>query len=149
MLAPQQASGVRSSEASGTRALSRCPQRIARLSRASRVVKASAAGSGLVGCRLLGVGSSAPASVLSNVDLERFVDTNDEWITTRTGIKRRHVLGEGETMVDHAAAACNRALEMAGVAAGDIDLILLATSTPDDAFGSACQVGAWRHHESA
>jgi 3-oxoacyl-[acyl-carrier-protein] synthase-3 len=84
--------------------------------------------------------------VLSNVDLERFVDTNDEWITSRTGIKRRHVLAEGETMVDHAAAACNRALEMAGVAAGDIDLILLATSTPDDAFGSACQVGAgWGH----
>jgi 3-oxoacyl-[acyl-carrier-protein] synthase-3 len=94
------------------------------------------------GCRLLGVGSSAPTNVISNADLERWIDTNDEWITTRTGIKRRHVLAEGETMAQHAATASARALDMAGVLPEDVDMILLATSTPDDAFGSACQVYA-------
>ena len=95
---------------------------------------------GLTGCRLVGVGSSAPATVLSNSDLERWVDTNDEWITSRTGIRRRHIIGEGESLAQHGAKACQQALDMAGVAAADVDMILLATSTPDDAFGSACQV---------
>jgi 3-oxoacyl-[acyl-carrier-protein] synthase III len=88
----------------------------------------------------VGVGSSAPATVLSNSDLERYIDTNDEWITTRTGIKRRHILGEGESVAQHAANACQKALDMAGVSPDQVDMILLATSTPDDAFGSACQV---------
>jgi hypothetical protein len=104
-------------------------------------LRVEASANGLVGCKLVGVGSSVPDSVLENKDLEKFVETNDEWITTRTGIRRRHVLGPNETMSDHAAQACIKALEMAGVEAGDIDLILMATSTPDDAFGSACQVG--------
>jgi predicted naringenin-chalcone synthase len=68
------------------------------------------------------------------------VETNDEWIASRTGIRRRHVLADGETMGGHAAAACKKALEMAGVAAEDVSIVLVATSTPDDAFGSACQV---------
>ena len=101
---------------------------------------AAATASGLVGCKLVGVGSSVPSSVLSNGELEKYVETNDEWITSRTGIKRRHILGADESMADHAAAACLKALEMAGVDAADIDLVLLATSTPDDAFGSACSV---------
>lgn len=105
--------------------------------RAARQVAADA----LVGCKLAGVGSSVPSTVLSNADLERFVETSDEWITSRTGIKRRHVLAEGESMALHAAEACKKALEMAGVAAEDVDIVLMATSTPDDAFGSACQVG--------
>lgn len=111
----------------------------------SRCAVLRASGNGLTGCRLLGVGSSAPATVLSNQDLERFVDTNDEWITTRTGIKRRHILGEDESMAQHAAKACQQALDMAGVSADLVDMVLLATSTPDDAFGSACQVclDAW------
>lgn len=92
------------------------------------------------GIRLLGVGSSAPSTVISNADLERLVETNDEWIRTRTGIQQRHVLGEGETMAQHAAKACQGAMEMAGISADQVDMILLATSTPDDAFGSACQV---------
>lgn len=83
-----------------------------------------------------------PATVLSNTDLERFVDTNDEWISSRTGIKRRHVLADGESMSEHAAQACRKALEMANVSAEDINIVILATSTPDDAFGSACQVMA-------
>lgn len=99
-----------------------------------------AAAAGLVGCKLVGVGSSAPETVLSNADLEKFVETNDEWIATRTGIRRRHVLAEGETMSTHAAAACKKALEMAGVSAEDVNIVLVATSTPDDAFGSACSV---------
>ena len=104
-------------------------------------MRVQASATGLVGCKLIGVGSSVPESVLENKDLEKFVDTNDEWIATRTGIRRRRVLGPDESMADHAAQASIKALEMAGVEAGDIDLILMATSTPDDAFGSACQVG--------
>lgn len=80
--------------------------------------------------------------MLSNADLEKFVETNDEWISSRTGIKRRHVLAEGENMAGHAAAACKKALEMAGIAAEDVSIVVMATSTPDDAFGSACQVQA-------
>lgn len=99
-----------------------------------------AANAQLVGCKLVGVGSSVPSTVLSNVDLEQFVETNDEWITTRTGIKRRHILAEGETMAQHAAQACTKALEMAGVSAEDVNIVLMSTSTPDDVFGSACQV---------
>lgn len=104
-----------------------------------------AAAATLTGCKLVGVGSSAPSTVLSNADLEKFVDTSDEWIATRTGIRRRHVLAEGENMAGHAAAACQKALEMAGVAVEDVGIVLMATSTPDDAFGSACQVrgGPW------
>jgi 3-oxoacyl-[acyl-carrier-protein] synthase-3 len=99
-----------------------------------------AAAAALTGCKLVGVGSSAPSTVLSNQDLEKFVETNDEWIASRTGIRRRHVLADGERMTDHAAAACRKALEMAGVAAEDVSIVLMATSTPDDAFGGACQV---------
>lgn len=100
----------------------------------------AAAPSLLTGCRLLGVGSSVPAAVLTNDDLAKLVDTNDEWITTRTGIKERHILAEGESLADHAAAAGRRALEMAGVDGSEVDMVLLATSSPDDLFGSACQV---------
>ena len=114
----------------------------AQLRRGGTVTAAAAASAqtGLIGCRLAGVGSSVPTTVLSNSDLERFVETNDEWIATRTGIKRRHVLAEGETMGPHAVAAGKRALEMAGVAPEELGIVLMATSTPDDAFGSACQV---------
>jgi hypothetical protein len=94
----------------------------------------------LVPCKLAGVGSSTPKTVLTNSDLAKYVDTNDEWIVSRTGIQQRHVLGEGETLSQHAAAASRKALEMAGVSAGEVDLILMATSSPDDAFGNACAV---------
>lgn len=90
--------------------------------------------------QLVGVGSSVPETFLTNDDLAKLVDTNDEWIVTRTGIKKRHVLGKGETLVQHAVISSKRALEMAGVDAKDVDLVLFATSSPDDVFGSACQV---------
>lgn len=92
------------------------------------------------GCKLVGCGSSVPEAVLSNKDLEQLVETNDEWIATRTGIRRRHILGKLETLSDHAAKASQQALDMAGIAAEDVDLIILATSSPDDLFGSACRV---------
>lgn len=93
------------------------------------------------GCKLVGCGSSVPEAVLSNKDLEQLVETNDEWIATRTGIRNRHILGKHESLSDHAAKASQQALDMAGIAAEDIDLIILATSSPDDLFGSACRVG--------
>ena len=106
-----------------------------------RIFSAAAAAHALRGCKLTGSGSSVPESVLSNADLEKLVETNDEWIATRTGIRRRHVMAAGESLSTHAAAAAERAMEMAGVDAADIDVVLLATSSPDDLFGSACQVG--------
>jgi 3-oxoacyl-[acyl-carrier-protein] synthase-3 len=90
--------------------------------------------------KLAGCGSSVPELVLSNADLEKYVDTSDEWITTRTGIKKRHILSEGETLSSHAAISASNALEMAGVAAEEVDLIIMATSSPDDLFGSATTV---------
>lgn len=119
---------------------SKCPQRPALRSQSTAGQQRRIAAEALVGCKLVGVGSSVPATVLSNTDLEKFVETNDEWISTRTGIKRRHVLADGESMAGHAAEACKKALEMANVAAADVDMVIMATSTPDDAFGSACQV---------
>ena len=94
------------------------------------------------GCKLVGCGSSAPEAVLSNKDLEQLVETDDDWIASRTGIRRRHILGKHETLSDHAAKASQQALDMAGIHAEDVDLIILATSSPDDLFGSACRVSA-------
>ena len=91
-------------------------------------------------CKLSGVGCSVPSTVLTNDDLSNIVETNDEWITTRTGIRRRHVLAQGETITDNATASARKALEMAGVQGSDVDMVILATSSPDDVFGSATQV---------
>ena len=91
-------------------------------------------------CRLAGVGSSVPETVITNADLASLVDTNDEWISTRTGIRRRHVLAEGETLGSHAVKAATRALEMAQLNAEDLNMIIFCTSSPDDLFGGACQV---------
>ncbi len=78
-----------------------------------------------------GTGSYLPAKILTNEALARMVDTSDEWIRERTGIHTRHILAEGETTSDMAVAACERALAAAGYSAGDIDGIVVATSTPD------------------
>ncbi|KAK3282218.1 hypothetical protein CYMTET_10035 [Cymbomonas tetramitiformis] len=98
------------------------------------------ANSSKYGARVIGTGSAAPSAVLTNHDLEKLVDTNDEWIFSRTGISRRHILGDDESLTEFAAEAAAKALEMGGVDASEVDLILLCTSTPDDLFGSACQV---------
>lgn len=92
---------------------------------------------------IIGVGEYLPEKILTNADLEKMVDTSDEWITTRTGIKQRHLVGEGQAASDLAAKAAEKALLSAGLAANDIDLIIVATVTPDTQFPStACYVQA-------
>jgi 3-oxoacyl-[acyl-carrier-protein] synthase-3 len=82
----------------------------------------------------IGSGSYLPARVLTNQDLARMVDTSDDWITQRTGIRERHVAAEGEVTSDLALAAARAALADAGIDAQSIDLVVLATSTPDNTF---------------
>ena len=83
---------------------------------------------------ITGTGSYLPARILSNTDLAGMVDTSDEWIRERTGIEQRHIAAEGELTSDLATAAARAALENAGVEASEIDLIVLATTTPDNTF---------------
>ncbi|MGY4515614.1 beta-ketoacyl-ACP synthase III [Lysobacter sp. HA18] len=93
--------------------------------------------------RIAGTGSYLPEKVLTNADLAKFVETSDEWIASRTGIRERHVAAEGETTCDLAFHAATRAMEAAGVTAADIDLIILGTTTPDIIFPStACLLQA-------
>ncbi len=89
--------------------------------------------------RIAGTGSYLPPKVLTNDDLAKIVDTSDEWIAARTGIRERHVVVEGETTSELAYHAATRALEAAGIAAEDLDLIVVGTTTPDLIFPStAC-----------
>jgi 3-oxoacyl-[acyl-carrier-protein] synthase-3 len=81
--------------------------------------------------RIIGTGSYAPEKILSNADLSKLVDTSDEWITSRTGIKFRHIAREDEQTSDMATAAAKRALEMAGCDAKDLDLIIVGTISGD------------------
>jgi len=90
---------------------------------------------------IIGTGSYVPSKVLTNFDLEKMVDTSDEWITTRTGIKERHVAARDEATSDLAVQAARRAIQDAGVKAGEIELLIVATATPDMFFPStACFV---------
>jgi 3-oxoacyl-[acyl-carrier-protein] synthase III len=92
---------------------------------------------GLAGpCRavIAGVGSALPQRIMSNADMSKVVDTSDEWIVERTGIRARHIAGEGETTRTLGLAAARKALEDAGRVPADVDLIILATSTPDQTF---------------
>src|SRR5882724_4117038 len=82
-------------------------------------------------CSITGVGSYVPEKVLTNADLMKMVETTDEWITSRTGIKERHIVDPGVATSDLGAEAATMALKHAGMAATDVDLILLATLTPD------------------
>lgn len=84
--------------------------------------------------RVAGTGSYLPKKIITNHDLEKMVDTTDEWIRTRTGIERRHVAADGETTVDLAEHAARRALEAAGVAPAEVDFIAFGTTTPDLVF---------------
>ena len=89
--------------------------------------------------RILGTGSYLPERVLHNSELEQLVDTSDEWIRERTGIAQRHIAAESETTLDLAEAAARNALDAAGLQPNDIDLIVVATTTPDCVFPSvAC-----------
>lgn len=89
--------------------------------------------------RITGTGSYLPEKILTNLDLERMVDTSDEWIRTRTGITQRHIAAEDQVASDLALYACQNAMQAAGVTSQDIDLIIVATTTPDMIFPStAC-----------
>lgn len=89
--------------------------------------------------RIIGTGGYLPDRVLTNADLEKMVDTTDEWITDRTGIKERHIAADGQTTCDLAEQAARQALKAAGIDKDEIDLIIVATTTPDRVFPStAC-----------
>ncbi|OQX51667.1 MAG: 3-oxoacyl-ACP synthase [Candidatus Aminicenantes bacterium 4484_214] len=91
--------------------------------------------------KIVGTGFYVPDKILTNQDLEKMVDTSDEWIVTRTGIRERHIASEEQATSDLAAEAARRALQDAGLTAEEVDLILVATSTPDTIFPStACRV---------
>lgn len=95
----------------------------------------------MIRARITGTGSYVPEKVLTNLDIEKFLDTTDEWIRTRTGISERHIAADGENTSDLATRAAERALEMAGVNAEDLDLIVVGTITGDYPWpATACVV---------
>lgn len=99
--------------------------------------------SGPIRARLTGVGGYLPRTVVTNDDLAQKIDTSDEWIRARTGIRQRHIVSADETTASMAAEAARQALEQAGVNADEVDAILVATSTPDQVFPAvATQVQA-------
>jgi 3-oxoacyl-[acyl-carrier-protein] synthase-3 len=97
-------------------------------------------GRGVLKARPIGVGHAAPSISIPNKDMENIVETTDEWIQTRTGIENRHVLSGKETLRDLAIEAGKAAIKDAGIKAEDIDLVIVATSSPDDMFGDAPSV---------
>jgi 3-oxoacyl-[acyl-carrier-protein] synthase-3 len=92
------------------------------------------------GIAITGSGSAVPEATLNNHQLERMVETSDEWITARTGIRQRHIADNRTTVSALATTAAQGAIAMAGISPTDLDLIILATSTSDDLFGTACQI---------
>jgi 3-oxoacyl-[acyl-carrier-protein] synthase-3 len=95
-----------------------------------------------LGISLTGTGSFVPSAYLDNHQLNQVLVTSDDWITTRTGIRRRHLLSPKDSLTNMATQAAQSALAMAGLAPKELDLIILATSTPDDLFGSASLIQA-------
>ena len=93
-----------------------------------------------IGITIIGSGSATANQILTNDDLSEIVETSDEWIQSRTGMRERHVCSADDSLANLATQAGMRALEMAGLAPTDLDLIILATSTPDDLFGTAVKV---------
>lgn len=95
----------------------------------------------MIHARIIGTGSYLPERLLTNADLEKMIDTTDQWIVERTGIKVRHVAADNELTSDLAVAAGRKALEAAGVVPANVDLVIVATTTPDRIFPStACIV---------
>jgi 3-oxoacyl-[acyl-carrier-protein] synthase-3 len=94
----------------------------------------------MIRARIIGTGSYLPARVLANAELAATVDTSDEWIVERTGIRQRHIAAEGEFTSDLGTAAARRALDSAGLSPADIDLIIVATATPDQTFPACATV---------
>ncbi|KAJ9549905.1 hypothetical protein OSB04_022448 [Centaurea solstitialis] len=106
--------------------------RCSRASRASRFISK--------GCKLVGCGSALPNLQVSNDDLAKVIDTSDEWIYSRSGIRNRRILSGNESLTGLAVEAANKALKMAEVEADDVDLLLFCSSTPEDLFGGAPMV---------
>ncbi len=97
----------------------------------------------MIRARITGTGSYVPEKVLTNLDIEKFLDTNDEWIKARTGISERHIAADSENTSDLATRAAERAMEMAGITAEDLDLIVVGTITGDYPWpATACIVQA-------
>jgi 3-oxoacyl-[acyl-carrier-protein] synthase-3 len=93
----------------------------------------------MIYARITGTGGYLPEHIVTNKDLEKTVDTTDQWIRERTGIEQRHIAADNETTVDLAEKAARKAIEAAGIDSSEIDLIVFATSTPDKIFpSSAC-----------
>lgn len=92
------------------------------------------ASNGVIRSVIAGCGSALPQRVMTNADLSKIVDTSDEWIVERSGIKSRHIAGDGETTRSLGTEAARRALAHAGLEAADVDLIIVATATPDNTF---------------
>lgn len=92
------------------------------------------ASNGVIRSVIAGCGSALPQRVMTNADLSKIVDTSDEWIVERSGIKARHIAGDGETTRSLGTEAARRALAHAGLEAADVDLIIVATATPDNTF---------------
>lgn len=94
----------------------------------------------MIRARIIGTGSYLPQRILTNADLAATVDTSDDWIVERTGIRQRHIAAEDEFTSDLGAAAARRALESCGLAPADVDLIIVATATPDQTFPACATV---------
>jgi 3-oxoacyl-[acyl-carrier-protein] synthase-3 len=95
----------------------------------------------MINARIAGTGSYLPQKVVTNLDLEKTMDTSDAWIQERTGIRQRHIAADGENSSDMGLAAARKAIEMAEIDASEIDLIVVATTTPDKKFPSnACAI---------
>src|SRR5438445_12734588 len=89
---------------------------------------------------ITGIGSNAPQRVMKNDELAKMVDTSDEWIVERTGIRERRIAAPEQAMSDLALPAAERALEQAGITGADLDLIIMATVTPDMAFPATAAI---------
>ena len=96
-----------------------------------------------MGIRIRGVGSYVPERVLTNADLEKMVDTSDEWIVTRTGIRQRHIAAPEQACSDIAAGAAKAALANCGMDATELDLIIVSTISPDMAIPKVPATRAW------
>jgi 3-oxoacyl-[acyl-carrier-protein] synthase III len=90
--------------------------------------------------KIVGIGSYAPKRILTNADLEKMVDTSDQWIVQRTGIRERHIAEEGEATSDLAVKAAQQALERANLLPEDIEFIVVGTTTPDMLFPSTANL---------
>lgn len=107
-----------------------------KLSNTNPALKQKETSAAACGCSIIGTGSYMPQRVMTNDDLAKIVDTSDEWIASRTGIRERRIAADGEATSDLAAAAARHALEMAGVKPQELDLVIVATVTPDMFFPS-------------